>query len=128
MFLFLYILYYCRVIICNTIIFTEFNTLRIKFIFKYCPIPKNSLVKQYKKMFEMDGISLEITSDAVKKVAKRAIELKTGARGLRNIMEDIMLPIMYEAPGNKNIEKISLVLEEDSVVPKYVFKKDSVVA
>ena len=87
--------------------------------------PRNSLIKQYKKMFEMDGIELTIAEDAVRKVAKRAIELKTGARGLRNIMEDIMLPVMYEAPSNKDIKKIELVLEGDAVVPKIIEKLDS---
>ena len=87
-------------------------------------VPKNSLVKQYKKMFEMDGIELDISTDAVRKVAKRAIELKTGARGLRNIMEDIMLPIMYESPANKNIKKIELVVENDKIVSKTTTKPD----
>ena len=87
--------------------------------------PRNSLIKQYKKMFEMDGIELSIADDAVKRVARRAIELKTGARGLRNIMEEVMLPIMYEAPSNKNIKKIELVLEGDAVVPK-ITEKSSV--
>ena len=87
-------------------------------------VPKNSLVKQYKKMFEMDGIELDISTDAVRKVAKRAIELKTGARGLRNIMEEIMLPIMYETPSNKNIRKIELVVEGDKIVSKTTTKPD----
>ena len=87
--------------------------------------PKNSLIKQYKKMFEMDGIELSVSDEAVSRVAKRAIELKTGARGLRNIMEEIMLPIMYEAPSNKNITKIELVLDGDKVVPKILTKNES---
>ena len=56
--------------------------------------PRNSLVKQYKKLFEIDGIKLEFTNEAVSAFAKKAIELKTGARGLRTIMENAMLPIM----------------------------------
>ena len=87
--------------------------------------PKNSLVKQYRKMFEMDGIALNISADAVRKVAKRAIELKTGARGLRNIMEEIMLPVMYEAPNNKNINKIELVVENEQIVPKISTKDNT---
>ena len=80
--------------------------------------PKNSLVKQYRKMFEIDGIEMCIEDDAVRAVAKKAIELKTGARGLRNILEDIMLPLMYEAPGDSTIAKIVFCLEGDKIVPR----------
>jgi ATP-dependent Clp protease ATP-binding subunit ClpX len=60
--------------------------------------PKNSLTKQYKKLFKMDNVNLEFTDDALKAIATAAIERKTGARGLRSILEDIMLDIMYELP------------------------------
>ena len=82
--------------------------------------PRNSLVKQYKKLFEIDGIKLEFTSEAVSAFAKKAIELKTGARGLRTIIENAMLPIMYKAPSNKNIQKIVMDVEKENstkVVP-----------
>jgi len=75
--------------------------------------PRNSLVKQYKKLFEIDGIKLEFTNEAVSAFAKKAIELKTGARGLRTIMENAMLPIMYTAPSNKNIQKIVMDVKEE---------------
>ncbi len=68
--------------------------------------PKNAIVKQYKKLLEMDNIALEFEEETIKTVAKKAIELKTGARGLRTILEDHMLNIMYSAPEDKNIKKI----------------------
>ena len=68
--------------------------------------PKNAIVKQYKKLLEMDNIALEFEEEAIKTVARKAIELKTGARGLRTILEDHMLNIMYSAPVDKTIKKI----------------------
>jgi ATP-dependent Clp protease ATP-binding subunit ClpX len=68
--------------------------------------PKNALVKQFIKMFALDNIALEITDDAVDKIADMAIELKTGARGLRTILEDAMLDIMYDSPADKTVHKI----------------------
>ena len=68
--------------------------------------PKNALIKQYKKMMDMDGIKLEFTKEAISLLSRRALELKTGARGLRNILEEIMLPVMYESPSDEKIYKI----------------------
>ncbi len=68
--------------------------------------PKNSIVKQYKLMFEIDGINLEFSNDAIEAVAKKAMDLKTGARGLRTILEKKMNKLMYEAPSHKDISKI----------------------
>lgn len=70
--------------------------------------PKNSLIKQYKKMFAIDGVNLEFEKSALDYVADKAIELKTGARGLKAILEDGMLPLMYEVPSEKGIEKIAI--------------------
>lgn len=70
--------------------------------------PKNAIVKQYKTMFKIDGVDLEIESDAVKAVAKKAMKLKTGARGLRTIMEDIMLDIMFMTPDDRTISKVTV--------------------
>ncbi len=64
--------------------------------------PKNALIKQYIKLFEMDNVKLEFEEDALKEIAKLAIERKTGARGLRSILEDIMLDIMYDLPTFKD--------------------------
>lgn len=82
--------------------------------------PKNSMVRQYKKLFELDGISVEFTVDALREVAKKAIERKTGARGLRAIMEDILGPIMYESPSDPTIEKIVITEEcvKDGAAPE----------
>ena len=66
--------------------------------------PKNSLVKQYKKLFEYDNVELEFEQEALEAIVDRAIERKTGARGLRSIIEDIMRDIMFEIPSNKKKE------------------------
>jgi len=68
--------------------------------------PKNALIKQYKKMFNLDGVELEFTDSAVLSFAKKAIKLKTGARGLRTIMEEAMMPLMYNVPSDQTIAKI----------------------
>ena len=66
--------------------------------------PKNALIKQYQKLFELDGVKLRFESDALRAVAAKAIERKTGARGLRNVLEGIMLDIMYELPTMKDVQ------------------------
>ncbi len=68
--------------------------------------PKNALVKQYQRMFEMEGVKLTFTDDAMMAVAQKAIARKTGARGLRSIMEGILLDSMYELPGLESVEEI----------------------
>lgn len=68
--------------------------------------PKNALVKQYQRLFEIDEVALEITDDAVEEVAKKAIELKTGARGLRSILEGVMTDVMFDVPSQSDIEKV----------------------
>jgi ATP-dependent Clp protease ATP-binding subunit ClpX len=67
---------------------------------------KNAMVKQYAKLFAMDGVRLKLTPDAVKAIAQRAIELKTGARALRSIMESIMLEVMYELPQRDDVTEV----------------------
>jgi ATP-dependent Clp protease ATP-binding subunit ClpX len=76
--------------------------------------PKNALLKQYKKLFLIDGVELEIEDSAIIKVAEKAIERKTGARGLRSIFEHIMTDIMYEIPSRKDILKC--VITEDTII------------
>ena len=68
--------------------------------------PKNSLVKQYQKLLSMDGVALSFEPDALKSLAKTALERKTGARGLRAEMERLMTDVMYEAPGNAKMKKV----------------------
>ena len=67
--------------------------------------PKNALVKQYKKLLKMDNVDLEFEPEALELIVDKAIERKTGARGLRSIIEEIMRDIMFEIPSNPNIEK-----------------------
>ncbi|MEO1090791.1 MAG: ATP-dependent Clp protease ATP-binding subunit ClpX, partial [Pseudomonadota bacterium] len=68
--------------------------------------PKNALVKQYEKLFEMEDVKLGFTEDALKAVAKKAIERKTGARGLRSIMEGILLDTMFDLPTLDGVEEV----------------------
>jgi ATP-dependent Clp protease ATP-binding subunit ClpX len=68
--------------------------------------PKNALVKQYSKLFEMEGVRLRFSDDALSAVAQRAIERKTGARGLRAILESILLDLMYDLPSMQNVEEV----------------------
>ena len=76
--------------------------------------PKNALIKQYETLFRMDGVELEITEEAIMAVAEKAKERKTGARGLRSIMENLMTDIMFEIPSNKDIAKVTI--NEDTVL------------
>jgi ATP-dependent Clp protease ATP-binding subunit ClpX len=73
--------------------------------------PKNALVKQYQKLFDMEDVELEFTPGALRAIAKLALERKTGARGMRAILESTMLHIMYDIPSQANIRKI-LITEE----------------
>jgi ATP-dependent Clp protease ATP-binding subunit ClpX len=95
--------------------------------------PKNSLVKQYSKMFKMDKVDLEFTEDALREISKHALQRGTGARGLRAIMEEIMLNIMFEIPERNDISKCIITREvvENKTEPeiigrsnKKVFLKD----
>ncbi len=76
--------------------------------------PKNAILKQYQALFDMDGVELIFDDEALGEVAEKTLEKKTGARGLRSIMEAILLPVMYEVPDDKSIEKI--VFNKDSIV------------
>ena len=78
--------------------------------------PKSAIVKQYQKLFEMDGVELEFTSEAISAIAKQTMEKKTGARGLRTIMESIMMDVMYEIPSDETIRKC--IITEDVVAGK----------
>lgn len=88
--------------------------------------PKNAIVKQYKQMFRIDGMELEFTPEALVSVANRAIDLKTGARGLRTILESKMMKLMYDLPGKHNIEKVIITkkfVENADGEPDIVLKK-----
>ena len=73
--------------------------------------PKNALIKQYKKLFELDGVELKFTDEAINTIAKKAVERKTGARGLRAILENAVMDIMYETPSDETIKE-SIVNED----------------
>ena len=68
--------------------------------------PKNALVKQYKKMFEIEGVALEFEKDALKAIAEKALQNGTGARGLRGIIENIMTDIMFDIPSEEGVSKV----------------------
>ncbi len=78
--------------------------------------PKNAIVKQYKKLVGMDDVELVVTDDAVREVAKKALALKTGARGLRTIFENLMLDSMYDIPSEKDVEKV--IIDKEVVLGK----------
>jgi len=69
-------------------------------------VPRNALVKQYRRLFELDGVDLEFTDDALEAVADLAILRGTGARGLRAILEEVLMSVMYEVPSRKDVERV----------------------
>jgi ATP-dependent Clp protease ATP-binding subunit ClpX len=88
--------------------------------------PKNSHVKQYQKLLEMDSVSLEFNPDALEEIAKEAIKRNTGARGLRAIIESIMLEVMYEAPSHTDNSSCVVTKEavQTKVAPEITVAKD----
>ncbi len=86
--------------------------------------PKNALIKQYKKLFEFDEVKLSVEKDAAEEIARLAYERKTGARGLRSIMEKVMMDIMYEIPSNDNIAECILTKEavEGTQKPRVTYR------
>jgi ATP-dependent Clp protease ATP-binding subunit ClpX len=91
--------------------------------------PRNALVRQYRRLFELDGVDLEFTEDALEAVADQAILRGTGARGLRAILEEVLLSVMYEVPSRKDVEKVvisaDVVLENvnPTLVPRDVARR-----
>jgi ATP-dependent Clp protease ATP-binding subunit ClpX len=85
--------------------------------------PRNALVKQYQRLFDMENVRVEFTEDALRAVAKKAIQRKTGARGLRSIMESILLDPMYELPGLEGVEEVVINKEvvEGRAEPLYIY-------
>ena len=92
--------------------------------------PKNALVKQYQRLFEMENVALSFQDDALTSIAHKAIARKTGARGLRSIMEGILLDTMFDLPGQNSVDEI--VVNKDAVEgtakPLYIYgeRKDEV--
>lgn len=101
------------------------NELEINDLIKILKEPKNAILKQYQKMFSMDGVKLEFEDDAVSEIATKAHKQKTGARGLRAIIENIMLEIMYRVPEEKDLSKCIITKEvvAKNAEPKFVKKR-----
>lgn len=87
--------------------------------------PKNAIVSQYKKLLDMDGVELEFEPEAISAIAKKALALKTGARGLRTIVENAVINLMYDVPSDKTISKIVVTTEciEHGASPKVIRKE-----
>jgi ATP-dependent Clp protease ATP-binding subunit ClpX len=88
--------------------------------------PKHALIKQYQALFAMEGVELDVTQDALEAIAERTTERKTGARGLRSIVEQVLLDTMFELPSKEGVEKV--VVTRETVIkdkaPLLVFKKN----
>ena len=97
-------------------ILASLDDLDEKALIEILTVPKNSLVKQYKKIYSLEDVKLTFTKDALIEIAKKAISRKTGARGLRSIMEEILLDSMYEIPSEENINEV--VINSDVVKSK----------
>ena len=92
------------------IIFT-LEGLSTEMMVKILKEPKNAILKQYQKLLELDEVKLEFSDDALEAIAKKALEMDTGARALRSIIEEFMLDIMYEIPKDENIGKVTITKE-----------------
>ena len=86
--------------------------------------PKNALLKQYKSLLKMDKVELDFTEEAIKRVAELTIERETGARGLRSIMESVLIPIMYKVPSESNVEAVKVTADvvDGKSEPTYIKK------
>ena len=89
--------------------------------------PKNAIIKQYQKLVGFDGVKLTVEEDAVKEIAQTAIRLKTGARGLRTIIEGLMTDVMYQIPSEEDVEEVVVTKEclTEGAKPKIVYKQKS---
>ena len=107
-------------------VITALNALDEEALVRILREPKNSLLNQYKKLFDLDKVDLEFTEDALTAGAKKTLERKTGARGLRSILEDILMPLMYQVPSDYTIEKVVITKEtvEDGAAPQITYNKE----
>jgi ATP-dependent Clp protease ATP-binding subunit ClpX len=87
-------------------VFAALHELDVEQLVKILTEPKNAIVKQYQKLFQMEGVELELRDEALRAVARRAMERKTGARGLRSILEHVLLDSMYDLPSLENVAKV----------------------
>jgi ATP-dependent Clp protease ATP-binding subunit ClpX len=111
-------------------IISTFDNLQVDDLVKILTEPKDALIKQYSRLMRMEGVDLEITPMALHAIARKAIEQNTGARGLRRIIEELMLDLMYDIPSDKNIGKV--IIHERCVDKKepyqIVYKVESQIA
>jgi ATP-dependent Clp protease ATP-binding subunit ClpX len=103
-------------------VITALQQLSKEDLIKILSEPKNALLKQFKALFKMDDVELEFTDDALSAIAEKTLEKKTGARGLRGIMESVLMPIMYETPSEHTIAKVIITREcvVDGVEPEII--------
>ena len=92
-------------------VFTSVNKLDREALVQVLTEPRNALVKQYQRLFELDNVALDFDSDALDEIADQAIERGTGARGLRAILEEVLLNVMYDVPSRKDIAKVIITAE-----------------
>ncbi len=106
-------------------ILVSLNALTVEALVQILKEPKNAIVKQYKKLFEYDNVNLEFEEKALYKISDKAISHNTGARGLRTIVEDLLIDVMYDIPSKQNVDKI-IVTEEsiDNKNIKIIYKSD----
>ena len=108
-------------------IIATLNDLDENALIKVLTEPKNALIKQYITLFDMEGVKLTVTDEALRAIARKAIERKTGARGLRSIMEGLLLNLMYDIPDKKDVSEI--IINEKAVngesEPLLIRKADS---
>ena len=106
-------------------VLTTLDLLDEKALINIIKEPKNALLKQYTKLFELDGVKLEVTDEAVSAIAKKALERKTGARGLRSIMEEAFLDTMYALPSEKNVVKCIVTADciNNASKPELVYRE-----
>ncbi len=104
-------------------IVVSLDALEVDSLVKILKEPKNSFVRQYQKLFELDGVKLTFEDEALEKIAEKAYNQKTGARGLRTIMENLLLDLMFEIPSIDDLEEVIVTKESIDDKEKLVYKK-----
>ena len=109
-------------------VITSLKAMDRETLIKIMTEPKNSIIKQYQALFGLDEVALEFTDEAVEAVAHKSFERKTGARGLRSILESVMNEVMYEIPSDETISKCIITKEavEGSAKPLLEYRTDAV--
>lgn len=104
-------------------IIVSLDALDVDSLVKILKEPKNSFVRQYQKLFELDGVKLTFEDDALYEIAKKSYDQKTGARGLRTIMENLLLDLMFEIPSIDDLEEVIVTKESIADKEKLIYKK-----